>query len=70
MNEVIVELEERSFKAQLRSANKVGARYAVIRGESELERGVAVVKEMTTGEQSEVADSELQERLLALVGAR
>lgn len=65
-----VELEERSFKAQLRSANKVGARYAVIRGESELERGVAVVKEMTTGEQSEVADSELQERLLALVGAR
>ncbi len=64
-----VELEERSFKAQLRGANKVGARLAVIRGESELERGVAVVKEMAAGTQAEVADSGLLNHLAASLGA-
>ena len=39
--------------------NKSGALLAVIRGDSELERGVAVVKTMANGEQVELKDSEL-----------
>ncbi len=64
---VAAELEERSFKAQLRSANKVGAEFVVIRGEAELARGVAVLKTMATGEQAEVPDAELFNRLLAVI---
>ena len=46
----------RSFKAQFRSADTSGARIAVILGESELERGVGVVKDLRGGgEQQEVA---------------
>ncbi|MGD9933492.1 MAG: histidine--tRNA ligase [Dehalococcoidia bacterium] len=46
----------RSFKAQFRSADTSGARIAVILGESELERGVGVVKDLRSGgEQQEVA---------------
>ena len=61
---VALELEERSFKAQLRSANRCGAALTVVRGDDELRRGVAVVKRMDNGEQREIADSELVERLL------
>ncbi len=46
----------RSFKAQFRSADASGARIAVILGESELERGIGVVKDLRGGgEQQEVA---------------
>lgn len=41
----------RSFKAQMREANKLGARYAIIVGGDELGRGGAIVKEMETGTQ-------------------
>ena len=56
---VALELEERSFKAQLRSANKSGARFAVIRGDAELAKGVAVVKSMADGSQNEIPEEEL-----------
>lgn len=56
---VALELEERSFKAQLRSANRCGAALAVVRGDAELERGVAIVKRMDNGEQTEVAEDRL-----------
>lgn len=63
---VSIELEERSFKAQLRNGNKSGAVWAVIRGEEELKKRVAVLKTMATGEQMELADSELAEHLIGL----
>ena len=56
---VELELEERSFKAQLRNVNKSGALLAVIRGDAELEKGVAAVKTMATGEQVELKEAEL-----------
>ncbi len=56
---VALELEERSFKAQLRSANRCGAALTVVRGDSELERKTAVVKRMDNGEQTEVAEEQL-----------
>jgi len=45
----------RSFKAQFRSADTSGARFAVILGESELERGIGVLKDLRGGgEQQEI----------------
>ncbi len=56
---VALELEERSLKAQLRSANKSGAILAVVRGDTELERQIAVVKNMTDGSQTETPEADL-----------
>ena len=60
---VALELEERSFKAQLRGANRSGAKIAVIRGEDEAARGVAVVKNMADGTQTELPEAELFEHI-------
>ncbi|MEN6480372.1 MAG: histidine--tRNA ligase [Anaerolineales bacterium] len=51
---------DRSIKAQLRNANRLGARYVLIIGEQELSEGVAVLNDLS-GEQPE--------RRLALDGA-
>ena len=56
---VEMELEERSFKAQMRGANRSGAKLAVLRGENELASGTAIVKNMADGSQVEVKDAEL-----------
>ena len=44
-------------------ANKLGARAAVIIGETEAARGVAQVKNLSTGEQVEVALADLATHL-------
>lgn len=46
---------ERSLKAQMKHANRCGALKVVILGEEELKTRVATVKDMSTGEQSQVA---------------
>ena len=56
---VEMELEERSFKAQMRSANRSGAKFAVLRGDNELASGIAIVKNMADGSQVEVKENEL-----------
>lgn len=45
----------RSLKAQMKYADKIGARFSMVLGDSELEKGVGVIKNMTTGETSEVS---------------
>ena len=45
----------RSLKAQMKYANKIGAEYTLIIGDSEVEAGRAQLRNMQTGEQSEVA---------------
>lgn len=54
---VIVETDymDRSVKAQMKYANKIGAKKTVIIGSEELENNLAHVKNMETGEQVEVA---------------
>lgn len=54
---IIVETDymDRSVKAQMKYANKLGARKTVIIGTQELEDNLAKVKDMETGEQMEVA---------------
>ena len=54
----------RSFKAQLRRANGSGARFAVIIGEDEAERGVAALKDLRgEGEQEDVPLDDLAARV-------
>ncbi|MDD6232215.1 histidine--tRNA ligase [Frisingicoccus sp.] len=54
---IIVETDymDRSVKAQMKYANKLGAKYTVILGENELKENSAKIKNMETGEQTEVA---------------
>ena len=49
----------RSLKAQFKSANRAAVRFAIILGEDELERGVATLRDMEDGEQTEVALGEV-----------
>ncbi len=45
----------RGLKAQMKYADKIGARYTVVVGDNELESGTAQLKDMETGESSEIA---------------
>ena len=56
---VDLDYQGRSLKAQLKSANRSGAKVTVILGEDELQRGVASVRNMESGEQQEVPLTEL-----------
>ena len=44
----------RGLKAQMKYADKLGARYTIVVGDSELESGVAQLKDMQTGETEEI----------------
>ena len=54
------DLAGRSVKAQMKSANKIGARYTMILGEDELAEGQAALKNMETGESQKVAFAEIE----------
>lgn len=51
--------ELKSMKSQMRRANKLGYKYAVIIGESELAKESVVLKDLEKGEQEEVAFTDL-----------
>ena len=54
----------RSLKAQMRQADRIAARYAVILGENEVTQGIASVKDLREGgEQESVILDALIERL-------
>ena len=48
----------RSVKAQMKFANKIGARFSVVLGDDEISAGRAAVKDMESGEAAEVAFGE------------
>ncbi len=48
------DISARSLKAQMKYADKIGARYTLIIGDSELENGKAQLKEMATSTQEEI----------------
>lgn len=54
------DLAGRSVKAQMKYANKIGARYTMILGEDELAEGQAALKNMETGESEKVAFAEIE----------
>ncbi len=53
----------RSLKAQMKVADKLGAKYAVILGEDEVKSGVATVRDLTTSEQKSVPMEALASRI-------
>ncbi|MEG2143813.1 MAG: His/Gly/Thr/Pro-type tRNA ligase C-terminal domain-containing protein, partial [Oscillospiraceae bacterium] len=44
----------RSLKAQMRYADKINAAYTMVLGDTEIESGKAVLKDMSTGAQTEI----------------
>ena len=51
---VEMEVMERGLRAQMKHADRIGALLVVIVGENELKRNVVIVRDMESGEQSEV----------------
>ncbi len=49
------EYTERSFRAQMKHADRLGAKYTVILGSIELEKGVVLVRNMKSGNQEEIS---------------
>ena len=58
-----MELADRKVKAQMKRANKSGAEQVIIRGDTELEKGIFVLKDMKESTQQEVELPELMELL-------
>lgn len=56
---VALEVEAKSIKAQMRAANRVGANIVIICGDSELEQGLLMIKDMKSSEQHELPVSDL-----------
>ena len=54
---------DKKMKAQMKAADRLKAKYSIIIGETEIENNVAVIKEMATGEQTEVAIDEIVEHI-------
>jgi histidyl-tRNA synthetase len=57
----VYDLEGKSMKAQLKAAGRGGHRFAVLIGPDELERGVAQLKDLGAGQQTEVPRGALAE---------
>lgn len=57
----------RSLKSQMKQANKLGAKYAIIIGEDEVREASVMLKNMQTGEQEKVEAKDLVDKLYAEV---
>ena len=55
----------RSMKAQMKQANKLGARYALILGDDEIAEGVVMLRSMSDSQQEKVALAEVIEKIKA-----
>ena len=65
--EVQTDICNRGLKAQMKFADKINAKYSLVLGDNELESGVAVIKNMSTGEKTETALDDLSEVLSDLI---
>ena len=52
---VVYDLNGRSLRAQMKYADKISAKYNVVIGDNEVDTKSAVLKDMTTGEQSNIS---------------
>lgn len=62
--EVVIEYESKSMKAQMKRADKFGAKKVLILGENELNEGKIILKDFTKGEQEEILLSEVKNKLI------
>lgn len=63
---VLVDIEERSMKSQLRQADKSAARFALILGDEECAKGTVQIKKLGTSEQIESPVGEVLDKLKAM----
>lgn len=59
----VMDLRGRSLKKQMREADKIGARWVVIRGEQEMDEGTFMLKDMVDGGQEALAMPDLMEKV-------
>jgi len=62
-----VDVMARGLRAQMKQADRLGARFVLVLGEDEIRRGVAAIREMATGAQEEMALDALPGLLAAKV---
>jgi histidyl-tRNA synthetase len=62
-----LDYEDRSFKAQMRAADRKGARLALILGEDEMSQGTATLKDLAAGTQETLSRDEAILRVLRTV---
>ena len=67
---VEMDFDDRSLKAQMSLADRLGARWVVILGDRELVAGEAMVRDMADGSQTAVSLQELKTRLTTVVEAK
>lgn len=58
-----MDIQGKSFKAQMKRANKVKARFVLILGQNELDNNLAILKDMNEGTQEEVMLTQLDDEL-------
>lgn len=51
----LMDLNQRSVRAQMKYADKLGAKFNIVIGDNEVESGIAKLKNMSTGEETEIA---------------
>lgn len=57
----------RGLRAQMKYADKIGAKFSMVLGDNEIEQGKAVIKNMSSGEQTEiVVDDTFAEKFMVL----
>ncbi len=56
----------RSVKSQLREANKIGARYAIIIGDKEFENNLVEVKNLENSKQEKIAIGSVVDHMTSL----
>jgi len=61
---VVTETLQRSMKAQMREANRLGVQFVVILGDNELDKNIAVVKNMDSSEQEEIPLDKLSDHFM------
>lgn len=54
-----IDYELKSLKAQMRTANKMEAKYVIIRGSDEIKNGIVTLKDMKNGGESKVQENEI-----------
>ena len=64
-----VDTRKTSIKAQLRRANSLGARFAVILGDRELDEGIVELKDLEAHAQEKIAHADLARHIAARVAA-
>ncbi len=57
----------RGLRAQMKYADKIGAKFSMVLGDNEIEQGKAVIKNMSSGEQTEIVlDDTFAEKFMVL----